>query len=210
MPTDQKLPADSRDVQEVKVDADAADDTENVAPGPSPAESLKRKRLDRTPAPSSKKLKAPDEGGDVVGSIRWAENYTTSSVAQAERGTNVGRRTRKKKAGVGDGVVDVKVDGDGQSTDAVVTAKPSTKNGKPRQLGKLRGKYNVKPNNTPAADSSRRRRARQNPGARLRVNRKVVTKVPLDIWRLILSFCPPRFLGKARLISKDFHRVLTY
>ncbi|KAI9865899.1 MAG: hypothetical protein M1813_001866 [Trichoglossum hirsutum] len=204
MPTDQQLPADSRN-QEANVDADAVDGADRMALGVSPVESLKRKRLDETPGPTSKKLKAPKDS-NVVGSIQWASICTSSSVAPTKRRTDIVHHTRGKRVKGSDGVG---IDVDDQGTDAVA-AEPSTKNGKPRQLGKLRGKYNTKPKDPSAANPTRRRRVRQKAGVKLRRNRKVITEVPLDIWHQILSFCPPRFLGKARLINKDFHRALEY
>ena len=54
------------------------------------------------------------------------------------------------------------------------------------------------------------KRPRTNGPTRLRKGRAVASKVPMDVWELILSHCPGKFLAKARRINKSFHRALSY
>ncbi|KZF24771.1 hypothetical protein L228DRAFT_245776 [Xylona heveae TC161] len=54
------------------------------------------------------------------------------------------------------------------------------------------------------------KRIRESKPTRLRKGREVVAKVPMDVWLHILSFCPPRFLARARRINKAFHHALSY
>lgn len=45
---------------------------------------------------------------------------------------------------------------------------------------------------------------------RLRKGRQVAATVPMDVWEMILSYCPAKFLAKARRINKAFHHALQY
>ena len=73
---------------------------------------------------------------------------------------------------------------------------PST-GGKRNVGGRPRGKAGIK--------------AKQQKGpTRLRKNRPVIAKIPIDVWGLVLPYCPMDFLFRARLISKDFEQTLSY
>ncbi|KAH0537606.1 hypothetical protein FGG08_005598 [Glutinoglossum americanum] len=208
MTTEQRLlqeSADARD-QDANIDTHAAGEVGVIASESSVVESLKRKILDETPGPTSKKLKTYDESG-IIPSIQWAGVCTNGLVPPTKRKSDTSHQARRKKA-KGNDSVGTSVDGDQDTTAG--PSKSTAKIRKSSQLGKLRGKYNTKPKDPSAVNPSKPRRVRQKAGAKLRRNRQVATEVPLDVWHYILSFCPPRFLGKARLISKDFHRALEY
>ncbi|KAI9884582.1 MAG: glycosylphosphatidylinositol anchor biosynthesis [Watsoniomyces obsoletus] len=55
-----------------------------------------------------------------------------------------------------------------------------------------------------------RKRYRAKGPTRLRKGRDVITEVPMDVWELVMSYCPPEFLGRARRINKNFHHALQY
>ena len=95
---------------------------------------------------------------------------------------------------------------DGQSKRAKsngqhVEAKPgnvsSSKGGKSNVGGRPRGKAGSKTNE-------------QKGPTRLRTNRPVIAEIPIDVWGLVLPYCPLEFLFKARHISKDFEYRLSY
>ncbi|KAI9818117.1 MAG: hypothetical protein M1827_000742 [Pycnora praestabilis] len=58
--------------------------------------------------------------------------------------------------------------------------------------------------------SSAPKRYKSNGPTKLRKGREVETKLSMDVWELILSFCPSTFLFRARQINKSFHRALIY
>lgn len=99
-----------------------------------------------------------------------------------------------------------KVSGDGQSKQSSLdpeelTARPGTvtpsKGGKRNVGGRPQGKAGTKTN-------------QQKGPTRLRTNRPVAAEIPLDVWGLVLPYCPLDFLFKARLISKNFEHRLSY
>ncbi|KAI9704157.1 MAG: hypothetical protein M1836_007018 [Candelina mexicana] len=45
---------------------------------------------------------------------------------------------------------------------------------------------------------------------KLRKGKPVAAEVPLDVWQMILSYCPQKFLFKARQINKSFQHALSY
>jgi F-box domain len=170
------------------------------------AELLKRKPLGETPAPTAKRLKTESS---VTRSVQRGDIRSIDSVS-TKRKTGAGHRALGKRSeGGGDAGISTSADGNDRDANGG-PAGPSTKIGKSTQLGRLRGKYKTKPKDPSTGNASKPRRVRQKAGAKLRKGRKVVTEVPLDVWHHILSFCPPKFLGKARLISKDFYRALEY
>ena len=63
---------------------------------------------------------------------------------------------------------------------------------------------------TPARVPKPRRRYRAKGPTRLRKDRPVQAEVPLDVWANILSFCPPRFLARARRLNTSFRDLLVY
>ncbi|KAI9772401.1 MAG: hypothetical protein M1839_002480 [Geoglossum umbratile] len=181
--------------QEASIDAVVNEDA-RMTPAVTTTESLKRKPLGETPAPTAKKLKTESY---VTCSVQWEDIYTIDSAAPTKRKTGSDRHAHgNKRAKVSDGGIGVGTSVDGDPI------------GKPRQPARLRGKYNTKPKDSSTTNTNKPRRVRQKAGAKLRRGRKVATEVPLDVWHHILSFCPPKFLGKARLVSKDFHRALEY
>ncbi|KAI9767574.1 MAG: hypothetical protein M1840_005611 [Geoglossum simile] len=186
--------------QEASIDAVAVNEEEDRMTSAATTAELKRKSSDETPAPTAKKLKT--ESNITCPSVQWGNIRNIDSVL-TKRGGGAGHQARGKiSKDTGGTGISISTDGS--------PAGSSTKNGKPRQLGKPRGKYNTKPKDPSTVITNKPRRVRQKAGAKLRRGRKVVTEVPLDVWHHILSFCPPKFLGKARLISKDFHRALEY
>ncbi|KAI9812542.1 MAG: hypothetical protein M1832_000393 [Thelocarpon impressellum] len=45
---------------------------------------------------------------------------------------------------------------------------------------------------------------------RLRKGRAVASAVPMDVWEMVLAYCPGKFLAKARRINSAFQRALSY
>lgn len=45
---------------------------------------------------------------------------------------------------------------------------------------------------------------------KLRKGKTVTAEVPLDVWQMILSYCPQKFLFKALRINKSFQHALSY
>ena len=68
------------------------------------------------------------------------------------------------------------------------------------------GKRKVKETPVP----SMRKRHRTKGPTKLRKGKQLIAEVPMDIWEMILSYCPAKFLGRARRINRSFHRALQY
>lgn len=58
--------------------------------------------------------------------------------------------------------------------------------------------------------SATKRGRRGNGPTRLRMGKPVASEVPMDVWEMVLPYCPGRFLAKARQINRSFHRALSY
>ncbi|KAI9834853.1 MAG: hypothetical protein M1819_002761 [Sarea resinae] len=54
------------------------------------------------------------------------------------------------------------------------------------------------------------KRSKQKGPTKLRKGREVVAAVPMDVWQLVLSYCPPTFLGRAQRINRSFQDALSY
>lgn len=55
-----------------------------------------------------------------------------------------------------------------------------------------------------------RKRYRAKGPTKLRKGKKIDSEVPMDVWSMIFSYCPAKFLAKARRISKAFNHILQY
>ncbi|KAI9794880.1 MAG: hypothetical protein M1816_003009 [Peltula sp. TS41687] len=55
-----------------------------------------------------------------------------------------------------------------------------------------------------------RKRYRGKGPTKLRKGKQVVADVPMDVWSMIFSYCPAKFLAKARRVSKSFNQALQY
>lgn len=60
-----------------------------------------------------------------------------------------------------------------------------------------------------ALSPSRKRRRAKGP-TRLRKGKPVASRVPMDVWEMVLSHCPGKFLARARRIDRSFYQMLTY
>lgn len=55
-----------------------------------------------------------------------------------------------------------------------------------------------------------RKRYRAKGPTKLRKGKQIICEVPMDVWSIVFSYCPAKFLAKARRISKAFNHALQY